>query len=568
MSTCARSAARRNDSTIARPSRATMLHRAAVKSACQCADCAKGERLLQRAAVHEHTPAEVPPIVYDVLRSPGAPLERGTRAFMEERFGHDFSAVRVHTDARASESARAVNAKAYTVGTHVVFGTGQYQTGTAEGKLLLAHELTHVFLENSQNTQALSLAQRSAPSNRRQNEISSLKRQLSPSSRPDSIRRKCIEVTTPNAKKTVRIALTIDDGPQLNTAEMAKMLFGYSKAGQKSQAAEGSPSLGISHVTWFIQKDKLTHGGKHFDSSLIKQLIAFQQAGGEIGIHSFHEKYDHRYWFPQPGKEEFSYPDIEEAMKDLAIFKKELESSGLKNIKHVRMPAGMHTELVGYLEKMFVLDKGRIAREIMSKNYKGKNSGADRVYQDFLKMEKTLKDLGLTYVDWDAESSGVGPEEKVIHGKVKLKPGRTDDVTGVVSVSWREFLTSDEHRTKYKDMAKVAKAHRGVFEERVDQLKDGETIDFKVLTHDTTRRDVVAFQDDVKQIIQYAHDKGVDLEFCTLAELADRSSEKRESSPRADSQKIRKRLVVGAANDPEEVLAETISRSVLSADPF
>ena len=63
---------------------------------------------------------------------------------MESRFGHDFSQVRVHRDAKAAESARAVNALAYTVGEDVVFGTGQYAPGSSTGQRLLAHELTHV----------------------------------------------------------------------------------------------------------------------------------------------------------------------------------------------------------------------------------------------------------------------------------------------------------------------------------------------------------------------------------------------------------------------------------------
>jgi hypothetical protein len=63
---------------------------------------------------------------------------------MEPRFGQDFSEVRVHTDAKAEESARAVNALAYTVGRDVVFGAGQYAPGTSAGQQLLAHELTHV----------------------------------------------------------------------------------------------------------------------------------------------------------------------------------------------------------------------------------------------------------------------------------------------------------------------------------------------------------------------------------------------------------------------------------------
>jgi hypothetical protein len=63
---------------------------------------------------------------------------------MEARFGHDFGQVRVHTDAKAAESARAVNALAFTVGRNVVFGTGQYAPKTSAGQRLIAHELTHV----------------------------------------------------------------------------------------------------------------------------------------------------------------------------------------------------------------------------------------------------------------------------------------------------------------------------------------------------------------------------------------------------------------------------------------
>jgi hypothetical protein len=85
-----------------------------------------------------------PPIVHDVLRSSGQPLDAATRAFMEPRFRHDFSKVRVHADARAAESARAVNALAYTVGPNIVFGAGRYTPATPDGSRLIAHELTHV----------------------------------------------------------------------------------------------------------------------------------------------------------------------------------------------------------------------------------------------------------------------------------------------------------------------------------------------------------------------------------------------------------------------------------------
>lgn len=85
-----------------------------------------------------------PTIVHDVLRSSGQPLDAAARSFFEPRFGHDFSSVRVYTDAKASESARAVNALAYTVGRNVVFDAGQYAPQSPVGRRLMAHELTHV----------------------------------------------------------------------------------------------------------------------------------------------------------------------------------------------------------------------------------------------------------------------------------------------------------------------------------------------------------------------------------------------------------------------------------------
>src|SRR5215212_3769005 len=83
----------------------------------QCTECRKKQLVgLQRGATDQADPFAAPPIVHDVLRSPGQPLDPTTRAFMEPRFGHDFSQVRVYADTKAAESARAVRALAYTVG--------------------------------------------------------------------------------------------------------------------------------------------------------------------------------------------------------------------------------------------------------------------------------------------------------------------------------------------------------------------------------------------------------------------------------------------------------------------
>lgn len=110
----------------------------------ECEECKKKGLELQRKSNGGRPPAVVPPAVHNVLRSPGQPLDRATRAFMEPRFGHDFSHVRIHSDATAADSAKAISALAYTAGSHVIFGQAQFAPTTAAGRSLLAHELTHV----------------------------------------------------------------------------------------------------------------------------------------------------------------------------------------------------------------------------------------------------------------------------------------------------------------------------------------------------------------------------------------------------------------------------------------
>jgi hypothetical protein len=83
--------------------------------------------------------------VLDVVGSGGgAPLDKETRTDMESRLGHDFGDVRVHTDSKAHDSARAVNAHAYTAGSNIVFQRDKYDPSSADGRTMLAHELTHV----------------------------------------------------------------------------------------------------------------------------------------------------------------------------------------------------------------------------------------------------------------------------------------------------------------------------------------------------------------------------------------------------------------------------------------
>lgn len=180
----------------------------------ECQACRKeNETNLQRSSINRgpvnRHDESVPPIVHDVLNSPGQPLDPATQAFFEQRFSYDlsdvparpierkstsgklsigasndpfeqeadlvamrvmrspaldesngfamrprydFTQVRVHNDPRAAESARSVSALAYTVGRDIVFGEGQYEPGTVNGKRLLAHELTHVVQQQAMAT--------------------------------------------------------------------------------------------------------------------------------------------------------------------------------------------------------------------------------------------------------------------------------------------------------------------------------------------------------------------------------------------------------------------------------
>ena len=115
---------------------------------------------------------EAPPLVHDVLASSGRPLDSATRGFFEPRLGHDFSRVRVHTDSVAGQSARDMDAYAYTVGSHIVFGAGRFSPESREGRRLIAHELTHVIQQSGAekddgNSHAFGVQRQGAGGNRK-----------------------------------------------------------------------------------------------------------------------------------------------------------------------------------------------------------------------------------------------------------------------------------------------------------------------------------------------------------------------------------------------------------------
>ncbi len=114
----------------------------------KCAACEEEESLQAKSVSGDMAGAAAPAVVTDALRSPGQPLDAALRGFFEPRFGANFADVRVHHDAPAAASTRAVGAQAYTVGNDIVFGSGRYTPGADDGRRLLAHELTHVMQQS------------------------------------------------------------------------------------------------------------------------------------------------------------------------------------------------------------------------------------------------------------------------------------------------------------------------------------------------------------------------------------------------------------------------------------
>ncbi|MCP4256660.1 MAG: DUF4157 domain-containing protein [Planctomycetes bacterium] len=104
------------------------------------------EEELQAKSKHDESPTVTPSLESHIhaMKGGGQPLNPATRSFFEPRFGADFSGVRVHTDSKANNLARSINAKAFTVGKDLVFGSSQYSPETSGGRKLLIHELTHI----------------------------------------------------------------------------------------------------------------------------------------------------------------------------------------------------------------------------------------------------------------------------------------------------------------------------------------------------------------------------------------------------------------------------------------
>lgn len=137
----------------------------------ECENCKRRRLLVQRVATGAAAAGpSAPESVHRTLASPGRPLDPGTRQFMESRFGHDFSQVRIHTDSHAADSAREINAQAYTAGNDIAFAPGKYQPDSHAGQHLLAHELAHTVQQGGLQRRASDLAVDTEPGSRLEHE--------------------------------------------------------------------------------------------------------------------------------------------------------------------------------------------------------------------------------------------------------------------------------------------------------------------------------------------------------------------------------------------------------------
>jgi len=137
---------------------------AAAGSSGQCSACAEKAMSLQRRANGENAQQSgVPDSVSDTLSKPGQPLDHETRGYMESRFGADFNGIRIHHDSSAAQSARDVDAHAYTLGQHIVFNQGQYQPQSESGRHLIAHELAHTLQQQGLQRAGISSLQDQGP---------------------------------------------------------------------------------------------------------------------------------------------------------------------------------------------------------------------------------------------------------------------------------------------------------------------------------------------------------------------------------------------------------------------
>ena len=289
-----------------------------------------------------------------------------------------------------------------------------------------------------------------------------------------------------DGKKIVLVSWTFDDGPVSATDELRE-------------------KFKVNHATFFIVKSNmLTKTGGWAPN--IKRYKSWIQQGATVAIHAQHKTIDHIRWFPSlAGK---SYSSIQEAVKDLKTFQKELNKEGIYP-KFVRPPGGLASQLENYASYLGFSNTNAIRNAIIGgKKFSSLNLPSNqetkytKMVEDFAYLKKSLEEMGLflwsgkvnpnqiSPQSWEATSSGTS--------------GMDDTVTKHVSLE-------SERKAQHKKSA-------GKFERLVQSMKEGETKSLLILAHDTEKHIAEALADKAT-MEKYAAANGVRIEYVNLSEL-------------------------------------------------
>jgi LysM repeat protein len=297
-------------------------------------------------------------------------------------------------------------------------------------------------------------------------------------------------VETSKDKKTILISWTFDDGPMPRTDELKK-------------------DLKIDHSTFFIVKSNmLTKTGGWAKN--VKRYKNWVEQGATIGIHAQHESIDHIVWFPaSKGTKYETYSSIEQAIKELKSFKKDLNKEGLYP-KFVRLPGGLASQLEYYTKHFGFTDQNAIRNAVLQEKEfstlglsKKLETGYKKILTDFNSLKTSLKEMKLFLWKGTVNPDKISPQswQAASSGDKSMN----DDVT--------KHITFKDKRSAYHN--KIA----GKFERMVDDIKEGETRSLVILAHDTTEVHVKEVLADKAKMEEYAKKHGVTIKYLNMNEL-------------------------------------------------
>lgn len=503
------------------------------------------------------------------LDGAGRPLATHERGWFEPRFGQDLSSVRVHTGAEAGRLARAVDARAFTVGRNIAFAPGEYAADSPRGRHLLAHELTHT-LQQRANPGVVQRGGAGLVGGKCCNtskgtewalvgdgewkaleagsctgtledcdgmtcgggfyHVDNLGSGTCITPRVDDShykpRRWTPEVRAPDARsptqeggkqgdtppnysydKAPAGALSYEVGGDAASSKVIRIAWSFDD-GPTTVTKKMETAIGLKKTTWFVMLNQIKGKSTAEETVNLAELKRLQTDGSEIGIHSYHDSVSHMAWFPMSTKD--SYKDVDVSMTALEAFYNYLKTAGLL-VKFVRVPYGLISELVQWLVDKSVANAGTVGGEIVEKKYTGTDAGALEVKKGYEKLLAKLSALGLHL--WGG-SKGSEPEVARLSWEAESSgvAGRPDYVTKHVS-SARAAQQSTVTDPKKKD-------NPGKFERVADLIaRDGVARSLVVLAHDITQADVDEVKTDKAAMEAYATTKGVKIEYYTMSGL-------------------------------------------------